>query len=75
MLKSNDMSKPKTPMPPQIQKCHDVWANTLDGQLRIVTAMEIEELLEAIKAGFPPYRSEMWVRWKLYRLTNPRWKE
>lgn len=63
------MNKPKIPMPPQIQKCHDVWADTLGGQRRIV-GLEIEKLLEAVKAGFPPYRSEMWVRWKLYRLTQ-----
>ncbi len=65
-VKENSM----TPMPPQIQKCHDEWANTTGGQLNIV-ALEIEELLEEVKAAFPPYRWLAWAAWKLYLLTKP----
>ncbi len=28
------MNEPKTPMPPQIQNCHDLWASTFGGQHR-----------------------------------------
>lgn len=45
------MNEPKAPMPPQIQKCHDVWANSLGGQKRIV-ALEIEKLIAVLKQDF-----------------------
>ena len=41
------MKKPKTPMPPQIQKCHDVWANTLEGQKRLL-AVELQRMMKNI---------------------------
>ncbi len=41
------MNEPKTEMPPQIQKCHDVWDNTLDGQLRIL-GVEVRRAVEVV---------------------------
>ncbi len=41
------MNKPKTEMPPQIQKCHDVWANTFGGQQRI-EQIEIQRMTKIL---------------------------
>ena len=60
-----------TPMPKVIQDCHDRWANTLEGQLRIV-AHDLESLFSIVKAEFPLFRYALRVRLWLDRLTRKR---